>query len=104
MPRSRRPRSACSGCDPDAVAVEPARRIRNVGPVSQRWLAAVGIHDLDDLGQIGVVDACRLLRAHGYNVTLNMAWALAGALLDCDWRDVPEDVRRDLRARIGRQP
>lgn len=104
MPRSRRPRSAYSGCDSDPAAAGQAGRIRNVGPVSQRWLAAVGIRELDDLRQTGVVDACGLLRAHGYNVTLNMAWALAGALLDCDSRDVPEDVRRDLRTRIGRLP
>lgn len=74
--------------------------MRNIGPKSTQWLAAIGIHTLDDLRETGVVTAYNLLRAHGYKATLNLVWALQGALLNVHWQDVPEAVKQDLRKRI----
>jgi DNA transformation protein len=82
------------------VSAAKQDRLRNLGPASRRRLSAVGIETLADLRALGVVDAYKLLEAHGYNVSLNLAWALAGAILDCDWRKLPDEVKRDLRARI----
>lgn len=76
--------------------------MRNAGPASAAWLASVGIRGIDELRAVGVVDAYELLRAHGYNVTLDLARALAGALLDRDWHDLPASVREDLRNRLGK--
>lgn len=74
--------------------------LRNLGPVSTRWLAAVGIHTLDDLRKVGVVNAYNLVRARGYNATLNLLWALQGALTGLTWNKLPEAVKQDLKRRI----
>lgn len=74
--------------------------MRNIGPTSSRWLAAVGIHTLDDLRKVGVVNAYNLVRAQGYNATLNLLWALQGALTDTPWNALPESVKQDLQRRI----
>jgi len=74
--------------------------LRNAGPTSSRWLAAVGIHTLDDLRKVGVVNAYNLVRAQGYNATLNLLWALQGALTDTPWNALPESVKQDLQRRI----
>ncbi len=74
--------------------------MRNMGPKSSQWLAAIGIHTLDDLREVGVVTAYNLLRAHGHNATLNLVWAMQGALMDVHWSDIPKPVKQDLRQRI----
>jgi DNA transformation protein len=76
--------------------------MRNLGPVSRAWLAAVGIHGLDDLRAVGSVGAWRLvaerLRGTGEgSASLLLLWALEGALLDVDWRDLPAGVKDALR-------
>ena len=53
--------------------------IKNVGPVSSRWLASVGIHRRADLIRLGPVAAYLRVKDAGHRVTLNLLWALAGA-------------------------
>jgi DNA transformation protein len=74
--------------------------LRNIGPTSLRRLAAVGIHTLDDLKQVGVVNAYNLVKAHGYHATLNLLWALQGALMGVHWAKVPARVKQQLKARL----
>ncbi len=71
--------------------------MRNLGPKSSQWLAAMGIHTLDDLRETGVINAYNLVRKHGYNATLNLLWALQGAVTDIHWKDVPESIKRQLK-------
>lgn len=78
----------------------PSTRLRNIGPTSSRWLATVGIHTLDDLQQVGVVNAYNLVKAHGYHATLNLLWALQGALMGVHWTKVPGRVKQQLKARL----
>lgn len=79
----------------------PAQRpMKNIGPASSRWLAAVGIHSLDDLRAIGVVNAYALVRGHGYNASLNLLWALQGAVTDVHWSRVPPHIKQELRQRL----
>ena len=72
----------------------------NLGPVSAQWLAAVGIHTLEDLRKVGVVNAYNLVRAQGYNATLNLLWALQGALTNTPWNALPESIKDELKRRI----
>jgi DNA transformation protein len=60
----------------------------------------VGIHTLDDLRKVGVVNAYNLVRAQGYNATLNLLWALHGALTNTRWNVLPEAVKQDLKSRL----
>lgn len=71
--------------------------LRNLGPVSRGWLAAIGIHTLQDLQQTGVESTWLLLRQHGYRVSLNLLYALAGAVDDCDWRQLSPSRKQQLQ-------
>jgi hypothetical protein len=75
-------------------------RLLNLGPASTAWLAAVGIHDRRDLERVGVINAYNLCKAHGYNVSLNLLWALQAALLDMPWTQLPADIKQQLRQRL----
>jgi DNA transformation protein and related proteins len=69
--------------------------IRNLGPVSMQWLAAIDVHTLDDLREVGAVNAYRLLTLRGYQVSLNLLWAMEAALRDVHWMEIlPEDKER----------
>jgi DNA-3-methyladenine glycosylase I len=72
--------------------------LRNLGPASQQWLGAVGLRTRADLERIGAVNAYRLLKGQGYRVTLNMVYAIEGALRDCDWKRLPATLKTRLQA------
>lgn len=78
----------------------PTARLLNLGPASTAWLAAVGIHDRRDLERVGVINAYNLCKAHGYNVSLNLLWALQATLLDMPWTQLPADIKQQLRQRL----
>lgn len=78
--------------------------LRNIGPTSARWLAAIGIRSLDVLRQVGVVNAYNLVKAHGHSATLNLLWALQGALMGVHWTQVPQRVKQQLKARLETPP
>lgn len=71
-------------------------KIRNVGPKSAAWLRQVGVRSLDDLRALGVVPAFMKVRRAGFRPSLNLLYAMEGALLDCHWQDVPEARRSEL--------
>ncbi len=73
--------------------------LKNIGPQSAKWLAAVGIRTKKDLEDVGAVNAFRLMRSQGYNVTPVMLYALQGALMDLHWNRLPGKLKDDLRAR-----
>lgn len=75
-------------------------KLRNIGPKSARWLAAVGIHTRDDLCKVGVINAYNLVRAQGYHVTLNLLWALQGALMDVHWTRITSATKTALLQRL----
>jgi DNA transformation protein len=62
--------------------------MKNMGPKSSEWLASVGIHTLDDVAQLGVVETYKRVKAaYPDKVSLNMLWGLQAALLDLPWSD-----------------
>ena len=75
--------------------------IRNLGPVSLKWLAAVGIHTLADLREVGVINAYNLVRAHGYKASLNLVWAMQGAVMDVHWTKIPAAIKHDPQQRLA---
>jgi DNA transformation protein len=78
------------------------RSLRNIGPKSERLLNLVGIHHLDDIQALGsVVTYLRLKNHFPEEVSLNMLYALQGALLDIAWMDLPEKMKEELRKEAG---
>lgn len=76
--------------------------LRNIGPKSAAWLESVGIKSTDELFNIGVEQAYRRVRsAYPDQVSLNMLYALQGALLDIPWNELPEDLKSQLREAVG---
>jgi DNA transformation protein and related proteins len=64
-------------------------KLRNIGPKSAAWLRQVGLHTPQDLAGAGPVEAFMRVRRAGFKPSLNLLYALEGALLDCHWQQVP---------------
>lgn len=73
-------------------------KLRNVGPKSAAWLRQVGIRTQSDLVAAGAVDAFIKVKRAGFRPSLNLLYALEGALLGCHWQQVPEARRTELLA------
>ncbi len=78
------------------------RDLRNLGDVTEGWLIEVGIATPAELERLGPLEAYRRLKdVRPGQVTLVALWALTGALLDLDWREIPGDMKRQLRAKLA---
>lgn len=73
-------------------------KLRNVGPKSAAWLRQVGVRTQDDLIANGAVGAFIKVKRAGFRPSLNLLYALEGALLGCHWQQVPEERRAELLA------
>ncbi|NLB59388.1 MAG: TfoX/Sxy family protein [Gammaproteobacteria bacterium] len=71
-------------------------KMRNIGPKSAAWLRQVGLHTRADLEAAGPVDAYMRVRRAGFRPSLNLLYALEGALNDCHWQEVPDERRKAL--------
>jgi DNA transformation protein len=76
--------------------------LKNIGETSAAWLESVGIKTAEELHKIGVVEAYRRVRVtYPDRVTFNMLYALQGAVLGVHWKDLPLDMKADLRHKVG---
>jgi len=73
-------------------------KLRNIGPKSAAWLRQVGLRTQDDIAAVGTVEAFMRVKRAGFKPTLNLLYAIEGALLECHWQDVPEARRQQLVA------
>lgn len=71
-------------------------KLRNIGPKSAAWLRQVGVRTQEDLRTLGAVEAFMRVKRAGFKPSLNLLYALEGALLDCHWQEVPDDRRSEL--------
>ena len=71
-------------------------KIRNVGPKSAAWLRQVGVRTLEDLRTVGVIETFMKVKRAGFRPSLNLLYAMQGALDDCHWADLPEGVKTSL--------
>lgn len=67
-----------------------------VGPKSAAWLRQVGIRTHSDLEAAGAVAAFVKCKRAGFRPSLNLLYALEGALQGCHWQKVPEARRAEL--------
>ena len=68
----------------------------NLGPKSRDIMASVGVTSLAQLRRLGSVAAYALAKNSGANVSLNLLWALEGALSGQHWREVARLQRTSL--------
>jgi DNA transformation protein len=77
------------------------RDLRNLGPKTEKMLAEIGVRTVADLRRRGAVRAYHELQRAGVTSSLNMLWALAGALEPWPegrhWREIARgDARLSL--------
>ena len=71
-------------------------QLRNIGPKSAAWLRQVGLRSAGDLVAAGSVQAFLKVKRAGFKPSLNLLYALEGALLGCHWQDVSAERRSEL--------
>jgi hypothetical protein len=72
-----------------------------MGPKSSEWLAPVGVHTLDDVVNLGVVETYKRVKAaYAEKVSLNLLYGLQAALLDLPWNELPPDIKEELRRHV----
>lgn len=75
--------------------------MKNMGPKSSDWLASVGVHTLDDVAKLGVVETYRRVKAaYPEKVSLNLLYGLQAALLDLPWNELPPDIKEQLKQQV----
>jgi chloramphenicol O-acetyltransferase len=59
---------------------------------------------MDDFFRVSLeldpVNAYRILKGHGYNVTLNLVYAVQGALLNMHWNKLPVSLKEKLKSQL----
>lgn len=80
--------------------VSTLSEIKNLGKTSESWLNEIGVYTLDDLRALGSIHAYVLLKERGFNVSMNMLYAMEGALLGIHWNKLPNEIKAELREAI----
>lgn len=68
----------------------------NLGPKSAAILAAAGIDSPEQLARLGSVAAFAMAKRSGARVSLNLLWAIEGALTGQSWQSVAREHRASL--------
>lgn len=71
-------------------------KIRNIGPKSAAWLRQVGVHTQADLERLGAVETYLRVKRAGFRASLNLLYALEGALTGCHWAELSAERRGEL--------
>lgn len=75
-------------------------KLRNIGPKSAAWLRQVGLRTQQDLTKVGAVEAFVRVKRAGFKPSLNLLYALEGALLGCHWQELPLSRREQIVAEL----
>jgi DNA transformation protein len=100
---------ALSSAKPAALRQSPASRLKNekkvvravtdlpnLGPKSKQMLETAGIRTVAQLRKLGSVAAYARVKQSNASVSLNLLWALEGALTDLPWQEVAREHRTSL--------
>ena len=78
----------------------PVEGLPNLGPASARWLQAVGIDTRGGLFAAGSVAAFLKVRAAGFRPSLNLLYALEGAITGTHWAELPAEAKVRLNRAV----
>jgi TfoX-like protein len=74
-------------------------QLTNIGNQTEKWLNEAGIYTEEELRQVGAVEAwTRIKVARPEQVSLNALYAIYGALEGYRWDEIPEAIKKELRA------
>ena len=71
-------------------------KIKNIGPKSMAWLRQTGVRTQEDLESVGSLAAYVRIKRAGFKPSLNLLYALEGAILGCHWQNIPDARRSEL--------
>lgn len=72
--------------------------MKNLGPKSSEWLAAIGVYSLAEVSRLGVVETYKRVKtAFPGKVSLNLLFGLQAALLDIPVSQLPKDIWNQLK-------
>ncbi|MEO1010530.1 MAG: TfoX/Sxy family DNA transformation protein [Bacteroidota bacterium] len=74
-------------------------KARNIGKTIAKRLGEIGVYTLADLAEMTPKTAYRKICERYPDKTIPKCYylySLQGALLDLDWRELPDDVKSDL--------
>ena len=74
--------------------------LKNLGPVSAKWLLASGVSSVEVLRKSGAVKAYEQVVLHGFNPSLNLLYSLEAGLRDIHWTALPVNVKARLRKEV----
>jgi len=78
-------------------------KLRNIGPKSAAWLRQTGIRTQEDLVAVGALAAFVRVKRAGFKPSLNLLYALEGAILGCHWQEIPDERRSELVLAAGEE-
>lgn len=79
-----------------AHAIDQLASLTNLGPKSAAILAAAGIASVEQLTALGSVAAFDMVKRSGARVSLNLLWAIEGALTGQSWQTVAREHKTSL--------
>ncbi len=86
----------------DSDACSQIASLKNLGPKSAERIVAVGIVEPDQLRQLGAAEVFHRVEANfPNNTSLNLLWALQGAIMELDWRAIPDEIKQSLIEQIN---
>ena len=74
--------------------------MRNLGPASWKMLESAGIKSPHDLRERGAIAAFVAVKKAGHQPSLNLLWAIEGALSDRPWQEIARLERLPLLLRL----
>jgi len=79
------------------------RALPNLGPKSVSWLTEAGIQTLENLQSLGAVGAFLRVEKLEVSPSLNLLWAIEGALHEIPWELIPEERKQQLKEELRQQ-
>lgn len=73
-------------------------QLPNIGPTLARKLQGIGIQSLEELKEIGSVEAVLQIKVKDTSACYNMLYAIEGAIQGVRWHSIPKDERAQLKA------
>lgn len=78
----------------------PVGEMLNLGPTSAAWLREVGIQTADDLKRLGAVAAFLMVKTRRPDASLNLLYALHGAITGTHWAKLPAPTKDQLKRNV----
>lgn len=72
----------------------------NLGPKSQAMLQSAGLHSVDQIRELGAVASYLAVKKLNKHASLNLLWALEGAISGRHWQEVAKHDRLHLLTQL----